>query len=154
MYSALGKQEHQIMGYLDDSFLVGDTFEECQSAVQAAVNLLKDLGFQIHPEKFQLIPKQIIEYLGFIRNSRDMSVKLTPSKQEKVLNLIKNITPKETVSIRGVVRLIGTLEACLPGVQFARVYLWKLQHDKMKDLKGQTMIMMHHVSYQEMLIAS
>ena len=90
-------------------FLVGDTFEECQSAVQVAVNLFKDLGFQIHPEKSQLIPKQIIEYLGFIINSKDMSVKLTPSKQFKVLNLINNIISKETVSIRNVARLIGTL---------------------------------------------
>ena len=51
VYSALRKQGHQIMGYLDDSFLVGDTFEECQSTVQASVNLLKDMGFQIHPPK-------------------------------------------------------------------------------------------------------
>ena len=50
VYSALRKQGHQIMGYLDDSFLVGDTFEECQSAVQAAVNLLKAWGFRFTPK--------------------------------------------------------------------------------------------------------
>ena len=52
-----------------------------------------------------------------------MSVKLTPLKQEKALNLTKNIISKETASIRDVARLIGTLEACLPGVQFGRLSL-------------------------------
>ena len=117
------------------------------------MNLLKDLGFQIHPEKSQLIPEQIIGYLGFIINPIDMSVKLTPSKQERVLNLIKNIISKETVSIRDVARLIGTLGVCLSGVQFGKLHLWHLQKDKNEALKGANDDY-YHLSYQEMLIAS
>ena len=136
VYSVLRKQGHQIMGYLDNSFLVGDTIAECKTAVQAAVNLLKNLVFQIHPKKSQLIPKQIIEYLGFIINSRDMSVRLTPLTQAKVLNLIKSIISKQTASIRDIAKLVSTLEARLPGVQFGRLYLWHLQRDKNEALKG------------------
>ena len=47
----LRKKGHQTMGYLDDSFLTGDTFEECEKAVIAAVELLTKLGFQIYLEK-------------------------------------------------------------------------------------------------------
>ena len=124
------------MDYVDDSVLVRDMLEECQSAVRASVNLSKDLGFQIHSEKSQLIPKQIIEHLGFIINSRDMSVKLTPLKQEKVLNLIKHIFSKTTVSIKDIAKLIGTSEACLPGVQFGMLNFCHLLHDKNEALKG------------------
>ena len=33
VFSALHKQGQQIIGYLDDSFLMGDTFEECKKSV-------------------------------------------------------------------------------------------------------------------------
>ena len=117
------------------------------------MNLSKELGFQIHPEKSQLTPKQILEYLGFIINSRDMPVKLTRSNQGKVLNLIKNIISKETVSIRDIAKMIGTLEVFL-GYNLADYISGTYSMIKMKHLKGQTMIMMHHVSYQEMLTAT
>ena len=67
-----------------------------------------------------------------------MSVRLTlaPLKQEKVLDLIKNVISKQTVSVRDIAKLIGTLEACLHGVQFGRLYLWHLQHVKNEALKS------------------
>ena len=39
MFAAVHKNELEIMSYLDDSILIGDTFEECKSAVL----LLKEL---------------------------------------------------------------------------------------------------------------
>ena len=64
--SSLRKKGHQVMNYLDDFFLVGDTFEECKGAVIDTCDLLMKLGFSIHPDKSQFIPVQKIEYLGFI----------------------------------------------------------------------------------------
>ena len=48
---ALRKGGYQIMGYLDDIFLMGDTFNECKNAVLASVKLITNLAFIIHPEK-------------------------------------------------------------------------------------------------------
>ena len=56
VFSALHKQGHQIMAYLDDSFLMGDTFEECKKSVIATVKLFTKLGFQVHPDKSNLFP--------------------------------------------------------------------------------------------------
>ena len=56
--SSLRKEEHQVMNYLDDFFLVGDTFEECRDAVINSCDLLIELGFSIHPDKSQFIPVQ------------------------------------------------------------------------------------------------
>ena len=74
------------MGYLDDSFLMGDTSEECEKAVIAYVGLLTKLGFQIHPEKFRLLPVQVIEYLGFFIDSATMTVRLTPLKRKSLVD--------------------------------------------------------------------
>ena len=54
--SSLRKKGHQVMNYLDDFFLVGDTFEECKDAVIVTCDLHIKLGFsyiQINPSLFQ-----------------------------------------------------------------------------------------------------
>ena len=54
--SSLRKKGHQVINYLNDFFLVGDTFEECKDAVIDSWDLLIQLGFSIHPDKSQFIP--------------------------------------------------------------------------------------------------
>ena len=54
--STLRKLGYNVMNYLDDIFICGDTFAEGRDAVLATVNLLLKLGFSIHPKKSQLIP--------------------------------------------------------------------------------------------------
>ena len=70
VFSALWKEGHQVMGYLDDTFLMGDTPNECKNAILASVKLITNLVFFIHPEKLKLFPSQVIEFLGFIINSK------------------------------------------------------------------------------------
>ena len=62
MFSAFRKEGHQIMGYLDDTFLMGDTFNECKNAILANVKLITNLGFSIHSEKSNLFPSQVTEF--------------------------------------------------------------------------------------------
>ena len=68
------------MGYLDDSILFGDNYDECKAAVLRAVTLFQSLGFQVHAEKSSLAPKQEIDFLGFTINSKNMTLKLTKTK--------------------------------------------------------------------------
>ena len=135
VFSALRKKGHQIMGYLDDSFLMGDTFVECEKAVVASVELLTKLGFQIHSEKSRLLPVQVIKYLGFLIDSVTMTVRLTPLKRQKVLSIISEIISSKSL-IRDLAKLLGTLESTLPGVQFGRLHMWHLQQDKNEALRN------------------
>ena len=43
--STLRKLGYNVMNYLDDIVICGDTFAECRDAVLATVNLLLKLGF-------------------------------------------------------------------------------------------------------------
>ena len=78
------------MDYLDDTFLMGDTSEGCKNAVLVSVKLITNLGF-IHPEKTKFFPSQEIELLGFIINSKKMTVSLSESKQSDIKAMLKEV---------------------------------------------------------------
>ena len=100
--STLKKLGYNVMNYLDDIFICGDTFAECRDAVLATANLLLKLGFSIHPEKSQLIPVQKIEYLGFLIDSVKMKISLTKIKQDKLKNLIAKVSISSKLRIRDI----------------------------------------------------
>ena len=47
--------------------------------------MLRSLDFTIHPEKLVLKPIQNLIYLGFLINSKDMTLKLIEEKKKKNL---------------------------------------------------------------------
>ena len=51
-------KRHLSVKCVDDSLLLGKTFEICSKNIRATVALLWELGFTIHPEKSVLIPTQ------------------------------------------------------------------------------------------------
>ena len=74
MFSHFRKLGHEIMGYLDDSFICGDSFNQCKVAATDTVELFHKLGFKVKFEKSELLPAPQIEYLGFIIDYREMKV--------------------------------------------------------------------------------
>ena len=123
------------MGYLDDTFLIEDTFNECKNSVLASGKLITNLGFFIHPEKSKLFPSQVIEFLGFIINSKKTTLSYSESKQNDIKATLKEVKIKGKVVIRTLAKLIGKLEAALPGIQHGRLYLWHLHQSKNTALK-------------------
>lgn len=51
VFSALRKEDCSIMDYLDDTFLMGDIFNENTNAVLASSKLISNLWFLIHPDQ-------------------------------------------------------------------------------------------------------
>ena len=82
--SALRKQDHQDISYLDNFFIVGDIFEECKRAVRDTTKLLTNLSFQIHTVKSGFNPLPKIECLGFVLNSKDIIVRIIQEKEGKI----------------------------------------------------------------------
>ena len=133
--SSLRKKGHQVINYLNDFFLVGDTFEECKDAVIDSCDLLIKLGFSIHPDKSQFIPVQKIEYLGFTLDSTAMTVSLTDIKQQKIKTLIDETLQSKKLKIRQIAKVLGTFEAALPAIKFGRLNMFYLQKCKNEALK-------------------
>ena len=113
------------MGYLDDSVLFGDNYDECKVAVLRAVTLFQSLGFQVHPEESSLTPKQEIDFLGFTINSKNMTLKLTKQKCNKILkNLDFTLKHANNITIREFSKILGMLEAAIHGVKYGRLYIF------------------------------
>ena len=78
LFGYLQSQGHLSVFYMDDSYLQGDSVSSCQNDIAATVSLLQALGFNINRRKSVLTPTQSLEFLGFILNSVNMTITLTP----------------------------------------------------------------------------
>ena len=87
--------------YVDDSYLQGETFEECLQNITEIVKLLQSLGFTIHPEKPLLKSTQKLTFLEFVLNSKTMTLTLTDTKKEKIIKLGEGIINRQYITIRG-----------------------------------------------------
>ena len=51
VFATLGQYGYTNAGYIDDSLLIGDTEEECDSNIKDTDTLLKWLGFVVHEKQ-------------------------------------------------------------------------------------------------------
>ena len=121
---------HCCFGYIDDSIYLEDTQQLAETSTLHATQLLTRLGFVPHPTKSVFEPTQNLEFLGFQLNSVTMQVKLTPKKIERLINACQRALAPQTLSIRDLASLIGSLVATFPGVQFGPLHYRTLEHDK------------------------
>ena len=84
------------------------------------------------------MPTQIIEHLGFVLNSIDMTVTLTNDKMLKLHKIAMDVLNKDHPTIREVASLIGFLVSCTPGVQYAELFYKQLEIDKANALRAST----------------
>ena len=75
---------HISSAHIDDIYLQGSSYQEYVGNVIDTTISFDNLGFTIHPDKSIFIPKQVIIHLGFILNSKEMTVRLTPEKAGNV----------------------------------------------------------------------
>ena len=111
-----------VSGYIDDFFTKDHTSEGCFNNVMSIAELFDRLGFVVHPDKSVLIPTQETTILEFVINSRKMSVKLTPQKEKNLKTLVNQLFSMKNLSIRFLVKVIGTIVTVFPAVKYAPLY--------------------------------
>ena len=93
------------------------------------------LGFVIHPSKSEFIPSKTIEYLGFVINTEDMTIRLTYANNIVIFNLctlLWSTTSWSTNScpIKDVAKLLGKFSGSLIDVKMGALHCvdpWKGQ---------------------------
>ena len=118
--------------YTDDIIVIGDIYEECLIGTNKTIKLFLKLGFIIHPEKSCLQRSQETTYIGFLFNTKEISVKFTSEKREKIIEPCKSFFKKDSFTIRELSCLISTLISTFPGNKFGPLYYREL--DKCKTL--------------------
>ena len=126
---------YEIVMYIDDSLLLGDTEEECRLAVKNACRLLDSLGFTIHPVKSVFNPTQSIEFLGFVLNSVSMTVSLSEYKVKKVKDVCSHILESPKITIQFLAEVIGQLVATQPAIWIAPLFYKRLETLKNESLR-------------------
>ena len=77
---------HIVSGYIDDFFTCAAQYKKCEQSAMQMKCLFSRLGLVIHPDKSILTPTQEIEFLGFMINSKEMTVELTKKKNQFLKN--------------------------------------------------------------------
>ena len=77
---------------------------------------LRLLGFRINWEKSQLVPTQVITYLGFIIDVTRMKLTLPEEKVQQIITDCQSATNKGRVTVRELSKLIGRMSATMLAV--------------------------------------
>ena len=117
--------------YLDDLILIGQSQNEVKNYVQIALNLFRNLGFQINEEKSVLEPSQQLKHLGFVLDSTTLCVSIPFSKKEELKEKCDMLIPRKSkFKIRQVASVVGSLIAFSKGVKFGRLHYRTLEREK------------------------
>lgn len=135
VFSHLRKEGHISSGYLDDIFLLGMNKHACAKNFLETKTLLTDLGFFIHEVKSVSQPVQELQQIGFVLQSKDMTVSITETKHQCLIAQAQCILGRNTCFIRDVARLIGMMVANIPAVEFGELFYRQLEIEKAWALK-------------------
>ncbi|XP_038066498.1 uncharacterized protein LOC119736556 [Patiria miniata] len=114
---------------------MGTSARDCLNSTNLAVNLLQDLGFIVNKEKSNLIPTQQVEYLGFVINSKNMTLSLNQGKINNIISHCREVLSAHTTSVRDLASLIGKMSATIQAVFPAPLFYRHLQLEKIASLR-------------------
>ena len=135
VFATLHEQGHTVLGYLDDTIIVGKSYAKAKEAVNATTTLLTSLGFLVHPDKSVLEPAKELRFLGFMLDTKEMVVSLPTDKKEELQNTISELLDMTKPSIRHVARTIGKIVASFPATQYGSLFYRELEKGKIQALK-------------------
>ena len=109
---------------------------DCKTNIEDTLQCFHDLGLLTHDDKSGMTPTQIIQHLGFVLNSIDMTVSISVEKRNKFCDVATTIFQQNMPSIRSVAQLIGMMVACFPGVEYGPLFYRQVDRDKTAALKA------------------
>lgn len=134
--ASLRRKGYVNVGYIDDIYLQGDTYEECANNIADTAALVSSLGFIIHPEKSIINPVQKIKFLGFTLDSVEMIVEPTQEKKIKLKLACNALLNKSAVTAQELAQLIGTMVSNFPAVKYGPLHYRSLERDKSIALRN------------------
>ena len=113
--------------FIDDLFLLEDTFDFAQQNAFDTVDTVQDLGYTVNVPKSGIKPQQKKNHLGMIIDSIQMIVTLTQEKIDKLIDHAQNILAKNSVQIRSLASLVGQMNAARFAVKFGPLHTKSLE---------------------------
>ena len=136
VFAYLRSHGYTAICYIDDCILISESEDHLISGINFALRLFDSLGLTVNVKKSVLHPVQEIEFLGFLLNSQELSVKLTQRKIQKIYDMGKELYKKQSVTIRQLASFIGNLVAMEPAMKNAPLYYKPLEIVRNEALKS------------------
>lgn len=130
VYSTLRQNGHVNSSYIDDSFLAGDSYQECLINVSDTVDLLEFVGFMINNEKSVFIPTKKLMFLGFWVDSDLMIVTLPHEKVISIIKECKSLRDRGIVVVRQLAKVLGLLVSSFSAVEYGPLFYRSLEKEK------------------------
>ena len=121
MVAYLRTRNITLLIYLDDILIIGSSVQILREHTALVIELLQNLDFIINYEKSLLTPTPVLEFLGFLINSKTMKFHLPQTKVAKVLDLCKSLLKENPIS-QHLAQLQGFLQSCRPAVWLAPLH--------------------------------
>ena len=125
---------HTNCSFVDDIFGVEDTFEEARQNSIDSVEVLQDCGYTVNVPKSDIYPEMRKIHIGLIFNSADMSVRITPDKCQKMIDLASSLLGKHRIRIRSLASLIGQMNAARYATRYGPLHTKSLEIAKNRAL--------------------
>ena len=123
----LRSQGFRLVIYLDDFLLLNSCKREAEREFLAATEHLEKCGFVINIEKSIGTPHQVIEFLGLIVDSRNLSLSLRTEKVDEIIRLCQNLFSKSSAPLREIAKVLGLFAWAIKAVPFAQSHYRDLQ---------------------------
>lgn len=120
--------------YLDDFFLIEDSFEACTQSVKTTISVLESLGFLINYEKSQRIPKTTCKFLGFLIDSVKYRIDLPDEKRKNIRLMANKLIATPSCKIEFLAQFIGKLVAYCPAVEYGWLHVKMFEKAKIEAL--------------------
>jgi hypothetical protein len=133
---ALRKKGVVCVNYLDDFFIIGETFQECSQSVDLTVSLLTSLGFIINSRKSVLTPSTRCKFLGFLLDTNRLTLELPREKKSKIKQRVEHFKNKTSCLIQEFARFIGTLVSACPAMKYGWLYTKRFERCKQLALQA------------------
>lgn len=122
--------------YLDDWFLIGQSYNDCLKNIAQTRTLLTSLGFIINEEKSVFTPSKVCLFLGYNIDSENLHVSLPPEKISRIQSEIEKIFKLKRCKIREFARFVGLLVSACPAIEYGWVYTKLFERIKYLNLQN------------------
>ncbi|KAA6348387.1 MAG: hypothetical protein EZS28_051981 [Streblomastix strix] len=129
----------KILNYCDDILLIHQDKQTLKTQTMETMKTMKEFGWTIPTDKCETEQKQIITFLGWIWNLKEMNIRMLEERKSKMIQVLKDwcstIYQSNNVKIRQLTELIGRLNFQCPQIKEASLYIIELDKTNTQALE-------------------
>ena len=141
----LRKRAITLHPYLDDWLSRNQNRRRLLEHRQFILSLITSLGLIINYEKSDLVPAQVFTFIGMEFLTHTNIVRVPQTRQMKILETVRMVSQKSSVSARDFLSLLGQLNAAADFVMLGRLHLRPLQMSLHNQWQPQKLPLCHQI---------